>query len=550
MATEAPNAATICICYPSSVEPYELLVKDIIDVLSQYGHHAWALNISQAETDQVLESLQTSDWLLTFLTPEQRKRIVDNSAIDHAVRQKIINNAVLTIRLTSPDHASAPIALAHIQWADLSEFSEYYPDDRTDEKQVREWQQWLAEKCHGLHKRIAAGNNLEAHMARLAEQLKPSAYDATVVRTAEGFVGREWLIKEIEQWLEQSNERICLLEAPPGVGKTALSAYLAEAHPNIIGVHFCTAEPSPEQTLNAFVRTFALQLAARSANYRRWLLAQLQEQGKFSAENFQTMTPVTLANELIFNAPEIDAKGLETSVIIIDGIDRAVLGDNSQRDNYQPDLVDLLVKEFAAKLPQNIRLLVTSRKERGISELFSAKKITVSVNDARHLTDVETFLRQSLDSQSRGTEPADSDVDNLAKAVGSSMLYANSLITALKHGKVSLPVDTPPDLNEVAEYYRMTMHEIFGDDKWRAPKNALAPADLARALVAHDGPVSKQQLMAKLSLKPRALGQALAPLYPLLAHEQDEKGNDTIALFHPSFARWLTAPRQPHAYQL
>lgn len=46
-------------------------------------------------------------------------------------------------------------------------------------------------------------------------------------RTKE-FVGREWVVEQVVDWLEKGTEQVFLLTGEPGSGKTALAAWLAQ----------------------------------------------------------------------------------------------------------------------------------------------------------------------------------------------------------------------------------------------------------------------------------------------------------------------------------
>ncbi|WP_392476494.1 hypothetical protein [Nostoc sp. C110] len=56
----------------------------------------------------------------------------------------------------------------------------------------------------------------------VATQLKAITFERDIERLTEGFTGREWIFKEIDRWLQQSNERFFILTGEPGVGKSAI----------------------------------------------------------------------------------------------------------------------------------------------------------------------------------------------------------------------------------------------------------------------------------------------------------------------------------------
>ena len=54
---------------------------------------------------------------------------------------------------------------------------------------------------------------------------------ADVAARASCFVGREWIVRAIDDWLISGPERYLLIVGEPGWGKTALTAWLAGVGP-------------------------------------------------------------------------------------------------------------------------------------------------------------------------------------------------------------------------------------------------------------------------------------------------------------------------------
>ncbi len=540
------SQANICIFHTTDDDAYSGLVDDIAQMLAKPGHKVWSLGVASRVDDGLIAQLQAVDWLLVLLTTEQRGRLAHNRAIDKVLREKILSNAVMTVRLADPVHLSAPLPLASIQWADLSQFEKKYPSNRQDSKQLNDWQSWLSEQCHDILERIEQGSNAEPQLVEIAQRLKPTDFVSEMVSQADSFVARDWIMEQVNEWLQKSESRICLLEGPLGIGKSALSAYLAETHPSVIGAFFCHADAGIAHSPKDFVCTLAFQLAVRLPDYRAWLLAQFRENAKFSAESLQTMTTVQLAHELIFNqhAPPltINPEDRETTFIIIDGIDRTLHGNLLAGEPVEPSLVELLVKEFDKNLPPYIRILITSRKVRDISATFTAKSITISQDDKRQFEDVAMYLRRSLEAAGFKEAKLEDLLTELKDAAKGSMLYAKTLSLAISNGDVSLPISRDVRFMELESHYLKTMEDIFDEATWRAPTTGVAPIDIARELAQHHQPLSKTHFLTTFNF--------LAPLYPILLHSKDENGEETVAFIHDSFAQWLIAPQQPHIFQL
>jgi hypothetical protein len=62
-------------------------------------------------------------------------------------------------------------------------------------------------------------------------QIKLTEFSDLITRYTADFVGREWLVKQVTDLLDDRECRIVVLTGGPGVGKTAFLAHLAATHP-------------------------------------------------------------------------------------------------------------------------------------------------------------------------------------------------------------------------------------------------------------------------------------------------------------------------------
>lgn len=74
----------------------------------------------------------------------------------------------------------------------------------------------------------------------LAKQLKALSFP-NIQQLAEGFRGRSHILKEIDYWLQQKDQRFFILTGEPGVGKSAIAAHLTQTREDIVAYHFCQA---------------------------------------------------------------------------------------------------------------------------------------------------------------------------------------------------------------------------------------------------------------------------------------------------------------------
>src|SRR5262245_15870959 len=77
----------------------------------------------------------------------------------------------------------------------------------------------------------------------------PLDFGVEVAKFSADFTGRSWLAAEVDRWLA-TDKRAFVIVAEPGVGKSAIAAWLSLTRPDVVGVHFCTQQNS--RSLNPY----------------------------------------------------------------------------------------------------------------------------------------------------------------------------------------------------------------------------------------------------------------------------------------------------------
>jgi hypothetical protein len=86
----------------------------------------------------------------------------------------------------------------------------------------------------------------------------PWDFTAYVESKREGFVGREWMFADVDDWLARDASRALLIRADYGVGKSAFLAELLERKAEAIaGWHFCQHDVKDTLHPATFVRSLA-----------------------------------------------------------------------------------------------------------------------------------------------------------------------------------------------------------------------------------------------------------------------------------------------------
>ena len=82
------------------------------------------------------------------------------------------------------------------------------------------------------------------------------------------FVGREWVKDEVDKWIQKyKNSRVLWITADAGYGKSAIACHLSDAHPDVIGIHFCSYNyPSKNDPRNV-IKTLAYHFQTQIDGY-------------------------------------------------------------------------------------------------------------------------------------------------------------------------------------------------------------------------------------------------------------------------------------------
>lgn len=167
----------------------------------------------------------------------------------------------------------------------------------------------------------------------------PKAIDDPHYRSEkrQGFVGRDWLRKELQVWARQEQgEQALVIVADYGVGKTAFLAEVidtAAAGRPVVAHHFCRADIPETLQPGAFVRSLASQLAQALPAYRALIeaddakelrdkLDQATEQSSNSAEKAFDKAVLAFDQAVLAPLRRIDPPA-EPLLLLVDALDEA-----------------------------------------------------------------------------------------------------------------------------------------------------------------------------------------------------------------------------------
>ena len=371
--------------------------------------------------------------------------------------------------------------------------------------------------------------------------------------TAE-FVGRDWLLRQVTDFLCHDTKRYLVIVGEAGIGKSAIAARLIQVE-NIHAYHFCSVLEGGKLEPNAFVASLSSQLSQRLPEFNEHVvervasyirgnvevgelkggiaagvyIEKLIAQTKSASEAFQYLVREPLEDWVNKHNPT------EPITILVDSLDEAV------RLDRHPNILDLI--RLAQDLPPQVRWLLTSRPGRHLSTLPGAR---LEILDKSHdnMNDVRLFIANVLSEPavSAALKTSRQDVrlltEELERRSGGNFLYLNFVLRGMRDdvaaGRTLGTIDRLPV--GLAGLYKQFLERALSDkmDEWsRIYRPVLG------VLATTQESLSLAQLSAFSGIRAQSVNDVLVSLRELLdLTAEDESG--THRIFHTSFKDFLT----------
>jgi len=484
----------------------EDLALRLADDLTHAGHDVWfdrnEIKAGRAWEAEIETGILRSDAVIALLSPHAVRRpdgvCLDEISLARYNGRRIIPAMVLPCR--------PPLGIYRL---DRIDFQNWRKDADFERAFAR------------LTKAIQEPTQpVEGAYAALFSRLRPLDFGREVSRLTQQFVGRAWLFDQINEWLAHGDSPVFLITGDPGIGKSALLASLVDRQPNVRAYHFCVANLADSLDPVRFVRSIAAQLATQLDSYRAALEA-------IDPASEHDPDPGTLMRRLIADPLRAEAVS-EPVVIVIDALDESL--------GYPGRNIAKLVAERLPDLPPSVRLIVSSRENPEVLDIFSGHD-PCSINGAHenNLRDAASFL------ESRLSEPVLAELlksqsvraDELAEIILSksrgNFLYLRHTLDALRAKQIDprRPDAFPEGL--VGVYYAF-FQRVFPD-----PSSYVKVRHLLDVIVASREPLTAREIGACLNCDPFDVEQELqrvADFFP----ERDGRHQ----AFHKSITDWLS----------
>jgi hypothetical protein len=246
-------------------DEYIELAKRLKDDLKTRGHEVWfdedCLKPGFEWERHIEEGLKYSAEI-----PEQGRVVL--LMTPHSVRRpegyclneiaKAITHSLLIIPVMVV-WCEPPLSICRIQWLDMRDcipLSE--KPERYELKRDR------------LIEALERGKiDFEGTQSFLIKTLKPLDFSIEIADHVQNFVGRDWIFKHIDLWLANPRQsRILWITGPPGIGKTAIAAYLCHKRRDVIASHFCTHGHDDKSDPRRCIMSLAFQISSQLPDYQ------------------------------------------------------------------------------------------------------------------------------------------------------------------------------------------------------------------------------------------------------------------------------------------
>lgn|GEM_PF-5988542 len=356
------------------------------------------------------------------------------------------------------------------------------------------------------------------------------SFDAEVIAHTRGFVGRKWLADRLTSWIEDLHgPSVACLTGKPGVGKTALCAWLSQTFAGNPIRFFCKFGHFEKGKASCCIQSIVFQLSERIPEYRKIL--ELKD-----AESLLVDANAASLFDVLLLQP-IAAAGLPESrdpiTVILDGLDEL-----SPTDALE--IANTLASSLHS-IPRWLRFLVTSRPDkRLLATLQGAYVLSLDADSSENRADLITFAQAAIRPKLSQVpqEEASQIIRALCLQSEGLFLYLQWIRIEIENGRLD-PTDPnalPVGLNGAL---RIIVTRQIKDIALYTRK--IRP--ILEIVVASFQPLNTLELMAFCELSRYDIEELLSVLGPLFSMK-----NERLLPFHTVLLEWLTDSEQAQEY--
>ncbi len=366
------------------------------------------------------------------------------------------------------------------------------------------------------------------------DKLAPYDFFAELKTGAGSFVGRDWILARIEDWLPTSR-RCLLIEAESGSGKTALIAEIVRRNDGgrVLAYHFCNALKPDTVSTRLFVRFIAAMLCGTVSAYAERLRRSEELVGALKSNDPTTM----LSQGVLAALHTMPMDGIR--YILVDALDEAVGGPETAGQMTIPQLLAQASEEF----PPWLKLIATTRRDGRVLPLFQdAERCFLGEAVAAQREDVLRYVELRFAELDPGTVLGLPEADRrqaaatIAERAAGNFQYADTVLNELRSGEFRLgELDhLPAELGNL--YYR------FADRRFPNLADFHVARTVLGVVLAAREPLTRAQIEAVAGLNRDEATTALDALSCFLTWDTGAGADRVYRPAHKSISDWLKAP--------
>ncbi|MDQ0291579.1 TIR domain-containing protein [Oligosphaera ethanolica] len=483
---------------------------------------------------EILDGLRSAQIVIALMTPHSTRTTRDADSPDSV--DSVCLGELAYALFNPPPHPVVPV-MAQTCEPPLSIFHLDYVDLRRWQDSEDQYQAGLQRLIDG----IEAARRGEKRYRSWHHLLAPFDFAGFLHAKRDRFTGRQWLFDKIDAWRQAGQGRALLIKGDPGTGKSAVVAELVHRNPGgqVLAYHCCQWDVGDTLEPWRFVRSIAAMLASKSEDYAA-LLADPAIRDTLSEESCRRDPESAFERGVLDPLQRLHAPESSTRYLLVDALDEALGLPEGEKT-----IVQLLASRLD-RLPPWLRIVATTRKDpRVLDKLQGLRAEEIEAQSEDNLADLKVFIRAELGSpdfagQARASGlPPETLVAQLVDKSGGNFLYVRQALEAIRTQDASFAGlrDLPPGLSGL---YALRFGSLFPTEASFEP---LIP--LLEAICAAREPVGRAVLAAVAGLDDeRAVERRLVRMAGYLARRSDAQGRPLFAVYHKSFAEWLTDPER------
>ncbi|KAJ7050786.1 hypothetical protein C8F01DRAFT_1343667, partial [Mycena amicta] len=385
---------------------------------------------------------------------------------------------------------------------------------------------------------------------------------------------RQQLLDDIKEWmLDVRAPNILWIKGYPGSGKTCVASSAVKLCEESSGVHlgasfFFERDKESFTAPSTMIRNLSTQLSARD-RHNKFLTALAAELEPHGGDIDYATTSVGNQFRYLIEQP---LRTLATAreyaetplVVLIDALDECGGLDQLTRDDDLAQLLQAL--ERWPTLPASLRLIITSRDEEGIANVFTpdVAKI-IELRRSESVADVECFLRSRLHKIGAHWNvpdwPSEPDLQALTRKAGGLFVWASTVVDFLDEPCPDTKLERLlsgeiPLSGRISELYKLIISMAFckrkaGSDEWVPPSSG----DFRRELEYLVGAITTAQhplhqdspLLGLLGVHGRTIKTFCQQLRSVLVVQD---GVDELTFKHQSFIDFLISEVCPSVFRV